>query len=562
MMQLLSTTLYTAGFSLLGLFGLRFLALALLSPWAARRAARPTAAWTGAAGGGAPGRSFAQGADKAEAASDGAPRSGGWSGGRPRVTVQLPLYNEAAVAGRAIDALCGLDWPAALLEIQVLDDSTDGSQELVAERVAAWRAQGVDIQHLRRPHRAGYKAGALALGLAEAKGEVLAVFDADFLPPADFLTRSVPYLGPEVGAVQARWGHLNAGQSWLTACQALALDGHFLVEQPCQSRLGLFLNFNGTAGIWRREAILAAGGWQDDCLTEDFDLSYRAQLVGWRIVVLPQLVAPAELPAGLAAYRRQQRRWAMGTAQVLRKLGGRLLRSQQPLHRRLLALLTLSGYLAQPVLLGLLLAAPLALVHPPRLPAWTTVLGLAPLGPPVLYAIALRQLPGRPWRRLLAYPPLMLLTAGLSLQGARAVLAGLSGRSAPFERTPKTGAEGAGAGWTRRAGPGAGWTVGAEPGVGSGLGSGAGATVPAPPEDRAPVRRGLRRRLPEAGLALYAGLCAAAAAAQGQGWLALFCGLLGAGFALVLGQGLHEAGLGVGSKGFDWPRPRVSDSRG
>ncbi len=531
-MQVLSSLLYTVGFSLLGLFGLRFLALALLGPWAARRAARPMAGWP--------------------AAADGAP------GGRPRVTVQLPLYNEAAVAGRAIDALCGLDWPAALLEVQVLDDSTDGSQELVAERVAAWRAQGVDIRHLRRPQRAGYKAGALALGLAEAKGEVLAVFDADFLPPADFLARSVPYLGPEVGAVQARWGHLNAGQSWLTACQALALDGHFLVEQPCQSRLGLFLNFNGTAGIWRREAILAAGGWQDDCLTEDFDLSYRAQLAGWRIVVLPELVAPAELPAGLAAYRRQQRRWAMGTAQVLRKLGGRLLRSRLPLHRRLLALLTLSGYLAQPVLLGLLLAAPLALVHPPRLPAWTTVLGLAPLGPPFLYALALGQLPGRPWRRLLAYPPLMLLTAGLSLQGARAVLAGLSGRSAPFERTPKTGAAGAGSGSDVRAEPA---RSGAATVAGPGLEAGSWPSA-APPEDRASAPLRLRPLLPEAGLALYAGLCAAAAAAQGQGWLALFCGLLGAGFALVLGQGIREAGLGAGSRVIDWPRARVGDSRG
>lgn len=511
MMQFLSTVLYTLGFTVLGLFGLRFLALALLSPWAARRAPRPLPAADplDPAGKAVSVRGVANGSANLDPA--------------PVVTVQLPLYNEAAVATRAIDALCHLDWPVERLEIQVLDDSTDGSQALVAERVAFWRARGLDIHHLRRPHRRGYKAGALAMGLEQAKGEVLAIFDADFLPPADFLHRSLPYLGGGVCAVQARWGHLNPTQGWLTRCQALALDGHFLVEQPCQSRLGLFLNFNGTAGIWRREAILAAGGWQEDCLTEDFDLSYRAQLAGWRIVMLPDLVAPAELPAALAAYRRQQRRWAMGTAQLIRKLGGRVLAAPLPLHRRLLALLTLSGYLAQPLLLLLLLAAPLALWLPPRLPAWTAALGLAPLGPPVLYLLALGQLPDRPWRRLLDYPLLMLLTAGLSLQGARAVLAGLRGQSAPFERTPKTGVED---GTT---------SVGGTAIAGSPMPAGIAASGTVPPT--------LSRAIPppEAGLALYALVCLAAALARGQGWLALFCGLLGAGFSLVLAQGLREA---------------------
>ena len=474
-MSQLTTLLYTGGFAVVGLLCLRFLALALLAPLAARR--RPL-----------PGALVAP---------------------VPVVTVQLPLYNEQAVAVRAIDALCRLRWPAGRLEIQILDDSTDGTTGLARDRVQFWRQRGVDITLLRRADRAGFKAGALAAGLAQARGQALALFDADFLPPVDFLERCLPYLTEGVAAVQARWGHLNAGDNWLTRAQALALDGHFLVEQPCQSRLGLFLNFNGTAGVWRREAIEAAGGWQGDTLTEDFDLSYRAQLAGWRIVVLPELVAPGELPADLAAYRRQQRRWAMGTAQVLRKLGGALLRAPIGLPRRLLAFLSLAGYVSHVILLILVLAAPLALRWPPRFPAWMALASLGPLGPPALYVAALQGLPGRRWRRLLDYPSLMLVTAGMALVGAGAVVAGLSGRSGTFERTPKSGSGGAKSG--EDGGP-----------------ADVDGAMQAAPEPNAG-----RAAWPEVGLALYAGATAVAAARVGMGWLAVFCGIFGVGFALV-----------------------------
>jgi hypothetical protein len=236
----------------------------------------------------------------------------------PVVTVQLPLYNEMYVATRLLDAVCRLSYPRDRLEIQVLDDSTDETSELVAAEVARWRERGVDVRHVRRGDRAGFKAGALDAGLACARGELLAVFDADFVPGPDFLEKTVPYFtdpadpqgGSRLGMVQARWEHINRGYSLLTRIQAILLDGHFVIEHTARNRSGRFFNFNGTAGIWRRQAIEDAGGWQHDTLTEDLDLSYRAQLAGWRFVYLPEVTVPSELPVDVRGFKSQQHRWA------------------------------------------------------------------------------------------------------------------------------------------------------------------------------------------------------------------------------------------------------------
>ncbi|MFQ5720351.1 MAG: cellulose synthase family protein, partial [Acidobacteriota bacterium] len=249
---------------------------------------------------------------------DRSPRAGGPV---PWVTVQLPVFNERLVVEGLIDATCAIDWPRDRLEIQVLDDSTDDTADLVAERVRQARAQGFIIHHVRRARRHGYKAGALAAGLTTARGEFIAVFDADFVPPRNFLQATVfEFDDPQVGMVQARWGHLNRRRSWLTRIQAVFLDGHFLVDHVARTRSGCFFNFNGTAGIWRRRCIEDAGGWQADTLTEDLDLSYRAQLRGWRFVYRPDVLAPAELPARMSSFRSQQHRWAKGSIQTARKL--------------------------------------------------------------------------------------------------------------------------------------------------------------------------------------------------------------------------------------------------
>lgn len=361
----------------------------------------------------------------------------------PFVTVQLPVYNEPFVVERAIDAACRLRWPADRLEIQVLDDSIDDTPAIVARAVARWRASGVAICHLRRPDRAGYKAGALAAGLKSARGSALAVFDADFVPPPDFLEHTVPYLSGSVGAVQARWGHLNPEVNLVTRVQALALDGYFLVEQVVRSRLGLFVNFNGSAAVWRREAIEAAGGWQGDSLAEDTDLAFRAQLAGWRILFLPGVVIPAELPTTLTAFRRQQRRWAIGTTQLISKLGPAILRARLPWWVRLHALLTLAGHFLNVLPLACLLASPLVLAHPPTFPPVLIVLAVLGLGPPTMYALALR-VAYRDWRRQMAvYPALALTALGLSLTGSLAVARALLRRGGEFERTPKMGSNGA-----------------------------------------------------------------------------------------------------------------------
>ena len=250
----------------------------------------------------------------------------------PSVTVQVPMYNEDQVACRAIDAACNLDYPSDRLQIQILDDSTGESVNQVRQRVESWAARGVDIQWLHRPNRVGYKAGALAAAMSDAKGEFIAIFDADFVPGPDFLQRCIHvFADPSVGMVQARWDHLNRNDSLLTRSQAIFLDGHFLIEHAARNWTNRWINFNGTAGIWRRQAIESAGGWQHDTLTEDVDLSYRAQLAGWNFVFLPDVLCPAELPPEINAFKAQQHRWTKGSIQTAKKLLPTILRSRASL---------------------------------------------------------------------------------------------------------------------------------------------------------------------------------------------------------------------------------------
>jgi cellulose synthase/poly-beta-1,6-N-acetylglucosamine synthase-like glycosyltransferase len=369
------------------------------------------------------------------------PRAGvtrDWLLKAPRVTVQLPIYNELHTVERLLNAVSGLDYPRDRLEIQLLDDSTDATRQVAARIVARLRRRGINVVHITRANRVGYKAGALAEGLSSAQGELIAIFDADFVPPADFLKRVVPrFRDPMVGCVQTRWGHLNRDYSRFTQVQALGVDGHFVVEQTARSRAGLFINFNGTAGVWRRSCIEDAGGWEGDTLTEDLDLSYRAQLCGWRILYLPDVVVPAELPAQISAFKRQQARWAQGSIQTALKLLGPLLRSGQPRRVKLEGLIHLTGYLVHPLmLLMILLTLPMSYSHSWML-AVVPWLMVAAAGPPLMYTVgALAD--GDGWRqRLRVLPLLVLLGMGLALSNTRAVLKALLGSRQGFQRTPK-----------------------------------------------------------------------------------------------------------------------------
>lgn len=367
----------------------------------------------------------------------------------PRVTVQLPIYNERYVIERLIDAAAGLDYPRDHLQIQVLDDSTDDTTVMAQERAAYHRQRGVDIAVIHRTERTEFKAGALAHGLSTATGEFVAVFDADFLPGPDFLRQTVPYFlaQPDLGLIQTRWGHINGDYSLLTRAQTLALDGHFVVEQTARQRAGLFMNFNGTAGVWRRTCIEDSGGWQGDTLSEDLDLSYRAQLRGWRFLFLPDVVSPAEVPPHMAAFKRQQFRWAKGSIQCLRKMGWAVLTARESLFKRVQGLIHLSSYLVHPLMLLLLLSSlPLILWGGmPSLPL--AYLSLASVGPPLLYAVAQRASYADWRRRWAAFPVLALLGTGVALSNTRAVMEALLGCSQSFQRTPKFRLESRGDHW-------------------------------------------------------------------------------------------------------------------
>ena len=368
----------------------------------------------------------------------------------PPVTVQLPIYNELHVVERLVDAVTRLDYPKDKLQIQVLDDSTDETTALAQARVDYYRRQGFDISLIHRSERTGFKAGALQRGLETAKGEFIAIFDADFVPNPDFLRRTIPHFQsrPRLGMVQARWGHINADYSPLTRAQALALDGHFVVEQTARQRSGLFMNFNGASGVWRKRCIEEVGGWQGDTLSEDLDLSYRAQLAGWEFLYLPDVVSPAEIPPQINAFKRQQFRWAKGSIQCLLKHWHALLTARQPAFVRLQGLIHLSNYLIHPLMLVLLLLTLPSLLWPNMMHLPLLYLGLGSLGPPLLFAIS--QWDTYPdWHRRLAYFPLLvLLGTGIALNNSLAIGEALAGRPNHFQRTPKFGLEKRSDRWT------------------------------------------------------------------------------------------------------------------
>ena len=372
----------------------------------------------------------------------------------PVVTVQLPLYNEMYVAERLIDAVCRLDYPAGRLEIQVLDDSTDETTEIVARAVAEHRRQGVDIHHLHRADRSGFKAGALVGGLEKARGELLAIFDADFVPAPDFLRRTVPYFAdPELGMVQGCWEHINRGYSLMTRVEAILLDGHFMIEHTARNRSGCFFNFNGTAGIWRRAAIETSGGWQHDTLTEDLDLSYRAQLQGWRFLYLPELAVPSELPVDASGFKSQQYRWAKGAVQTGRKLLGAIFRAPLPLRVKLEAFVHLTNNVSYPLMVVLAVLIFPAMMLRRGTSARMMLLVDLPLflgaTVSVLAFYLMSQVAAGPgWRREIRFlPALMGVGIGLSLSNSRAVISGLLHRGGTFHRTPKYRIERRGQSW-------------------------------------------------------------------------------------------------------------------
>jgi cellulose synthase/poly-beta-1,6-N-acetylglucosamine synthase-like glycosyltransferase len=367
----------------------------------------------------------------------------------PRVTVQLPMFNELCVAERIIDAACALEYPADRLQIQVLDDSTDETQGIARACVERWKARGVDVSYLHRVNRQGFKAGALEHGLASATGELVAIFDADFLPPTDYLLRSVHHFtDPRVAVVQARWGHINREHSLLTRAQAIFLDGHFLVEHSARNRSGRFFNFNGTAGMWRLAAIRDGGGWQHDTLTEDLDLSYRTQLRGWKFVYLPEVVAPAELPEDMNAFKAQQHRWAKGSIQTALKLWPVIRKAGLSAEDRKEAFFHLTANMAWVVMIPLAILLPISCVvrisH-----GWFEVLlvdlpffTMATLSVLMFYAVSQAEQGRGWWDRVKLLPFVMALGIGLSVNNARAVVEALMGYQTGFVCTPKAGVGG------------------------------------------------------------------------------------------------------------------------
>jgi cellulose synthase/poly-beta-1,6-N-acetylglucosamine synthase-like glycosyltransferase len=362
----------------------------------------------------------------------------------PRITVQLPLFNEMYVVERLLKSITEIDYPRDRMEIQVLDDSTDETVKLALATVDAYAAQGFDIHYIHRSDRTGFKAGALENGLKTAKGELLAIFDADFVPKPDCLRKLVDYFtDPLVGCAQMRWSHINGSYNLLTRLQTIMLDGHFVVEQTVRNRTGGFFNFNGTAGIWRRRAIELSGGWQHDTLTEDTDLSFRAQLMGWRFVYLLDEEAPSEVPVEINAFKAQQRRWAKGVMQVGIKLYGRIWASPLPMRVKLEMFFRLTGNISYPLMIVVsFLQFPLLLVRYNQgfgnLMAFDVpILFFSTVSVILFYGTGVWYLDKRRTPRMLHLPLVMALGIGLAFSNARAVLEALMGVKSEFVRTPK-----------------------------------------------------------------------------------------------------------------------------
>jgi cellulose synthase/poly-beta-1,6-N-acetylglucosamine synthase-like glycosyltransferase len=373
----------------------------------------------------------------------------------PVVTIQLPLYNEMYVADRLIEAVCHIAYPRDRLEIQVLDDSTDETRGIAEVAVRRFAEQGVDIKYIHRTDRTGYKAGALEAGLSTARGELIAIFDADFIPTEEFLLQLVPHFGdPKVGMVQARWGHINQDYSLLTKIQSILLDGHFVLEHGARHRSGRFFNFNGTAGVWRRTAIDDAGGWQHDTLTEDLDLSYRAQLRGWRFVYVPGVIAPAEVPVEMNGFKSQQHRWAKGSIQTCRKLLPSILQADLPLAIKAEAFFHLTANFNYPLMCILSVLMFPSMVIRYNMGWYEMLLIDVPLFFAAtfsvcnFYMVCQREI-HRDWRARLKYLPfLMSIGIGLSINNTRAVLEALFNKHTEFTRTPKYRIEGAADEWS------------------------------------------------------------------------------------------------------------------
>jgi cellulose synthase/poly-beta-1,6-N-acetylglucosamine synthase-like glycosyltransferase len=365
----------------------------------------------------------------------------------PFVVTQLPMYNEKTVAKRIIEAVAAMEYPLSRHEIQVLDDSTDETRLLVDETAAELRKKGHIVSVIRRKVRTGFKAGALQHGLTLTSAEFVAIFDADFVPHTDFLKKSICFFinRPKLGLVQGRWAHLNSSASLITRGQAMGIDGHFMVEQAARSWNGLFMNFNGTAGVFRREAIESSGGWHHDTLTEDMDLSYRMQLKDWETEYVPDLEVPAELPEDINAFKNQQFRWAKGSIQTAIKIIPLLLQKKLSLFKFFQAILHLTHYTVHPLMLMLaFLTTPVLFfvkvyMHPVLLTCVITAMVLATSGPASMYMISQHYLGHKIRGKILMIPAMMLIGTGLAVNNAKAVLEALFGKNSDFLRTPKKG---------------------------------------------------------------------------------------------------------------------------
>ncbi|HJT09607.1 MAG TPA: glycosyltransferase, partial [Candidatus Nitrosotalea sp.] len=363
----------------------------------------------------------------------------------PTVTIQLPIYNEKYVAARLVNAVCAQDYPKEKMCIQVLDDSDDDTFTILEDLVNDYKKKGFDIMHVRRGNRKGYKAGALRHAMSFAKGDFVAIFDADFIPPSWFLKKALSYFcKPEIGLVQCRWGHVNEKYSALTMAQALSLDFHFLIEQKAKSNSHLFMNFNGTAGVWRRDCIEDAGGWHTATLVEDLDLSYRAQMKGWKCVFIPDIVVDAELPVQMNAAKRQQFRWAKGSIQCAIKLLGDVAIKRIPIDTKVQAFVQLTRHIAFPLMLmqflilPILLASKINLYIVSGLPALTILAYLA-MGP-LVYIMIIRGMYETSWKsKVLSYFYMVFYSAGMSVNNTVAVFDALFGKKNEFLRTPKFG---------------------------------------------------------------------------------------------------------------------------
>ncbi len=384
----------------------------------------------------------------------------------PLITTQIPLYNEFNVAARIIEAVAAIDYPRGKHQIQVLDDSNDETRVLIDRVAATMQRDGHWIEVFRRDNRQGFKAGALKAGLEKAKGEYVAIFDGDFVPKPDFLRKTLPLLvhDKKLALVQGRWTHLNPRENILCRTQSVGIDGHFSIEQAARASNDLFLNFNGTAGLWRKRAIYDCGNWEGDTLTEDMDLSYRAQLAGWRLTFRADAAVPAELPSSFVAFKNQQFRWAKGSIQTARKLYPRVWRSGRSLVARLQALFHLTHYAIHPVIIAIaLLSLPMLFIIPDQISLPVRIFGVAAiltaaLGPNSLYIVSQRFLYSDDWlRRILFLPILTIVGLGISVSNSRGVMEGLAGIQSEFVRTPKKGSQN-----TVRYQAKASWVVGAE----------------------------------------------------------------------------------------------------